>query len=101
MPVLFVSVESPQTRNLFVGQVMTGALVSKMMMCWRQVFSRPQASRAVQVRSIPARPVQLGGVGASVYVMVTGWLKLPVVVAVPVLFVPVESPQFTCLSIGQ
>src|SRR5436190_17260032 len=94
IPVLLVAMESPQRRNLLVGQVMAGGFVSAMVMCCRQLLSRPQASLAVQVRSMPGRPVQLGGVGASLKVIVTGWLKLPVIVAVPVAFVPVGSPQF-------
>ena len=64
-PVLAGSVESPQARTLSGGQVMTGGVVSAKLMCWMQLAVLPQLSVAVQVRSIPAWPVQLVGVAES------------------------------------
>ena len=51
------------------GQVITGGVVSTNWMCCRQVAVLPQASVAFHVRSMPAWPVQLAGVAASVKVM--------------------------------
>ena len=45
----------------------------------------PQASVAYQVRSMPASPVQLAGVAASVWLIVGLPPQLSVAVAVPVL----------------
>src|SRR5438093_10408121 len=64
-PVLLVSVDSPHWRCLSGGQVITGAVFSTKFRCWTQVEKLPQSSVAFQVRSIPALPVQLAGVGAS------------------------------------
>src|SRR5439155_1432751 len=101
VPVLLGSVESPQASTLSAGQVMTGLVVSAKVMCCTQLLLLWQASSAVQVRSMPASPVQLTGVAASVWVMVTGWPQLSVAVAVPVLLGSVESPQAKTLSAGQ
>src|SRR5919197_984424 len=70
-------------------------------MCWRQVAVLPQPSVAVQVRSIPATPVQLAGVPASANVIVTGAAQLSVAVAEPVLPGSVEAPHWSCWSGGQ
>src|SRR6266496_1435161 len=70
-------------------------------MCWTQVATLWQASSAIQVRSMPALPVQLAAVGASLCVMVIGWPQLSVAVAEPVLLGSVESPQARSLSDGQ
>src|SRR6266496_1966386 len=50
---------------------------------------------------MPALPVQLAAVGASLSVMVTGWPQLSVAVAEPVLLGSVESPHARTLSAGQ
>src|SRR2546427_233294 len=50
---------------------------------------------------MPARPVQLAGVAASVCVIVTVWPQLSVAVAVPVLDGSVEPPHSRFLSGGQ
>src|ERR1051325_6476839 len=71
-PVLLGSEESPHARILFAGQVITGAVVSAKTRCWTQVAMLPHPSVAFHVRSMPGLPVQLAGVGASVWVMVTG-----------------------------
>src|SRR5438093_794070 len=43
-PVLLVPVESPQASTLFIGQVITGSVVSAKVMCCTQVAKLPQAS---------------------------------------------------------
>src|SRR5881628_2852477 len=101
LPVLAVAVESPQARTLSAGQLMTGGVMSAKVMCWTQVLLLPQASSAFQVRSMPALPVQLAGVAASVKVRVTLWPQLSVALALPVLAGAVESPQARTLSAGQ
>src|SRR5207249_2088209 len=63
--VLLGSVESPHCSILSAGQVMSGGVVSTNVMCWTQVLELPQASVAVQVRSMPGLPVQLAAVAAS------------------------------------
>src|SRR5881296_1358909 len=66
VPVLAGAVESPQASTLSAGQAITGLVVSAKVMCCTQVVMLPQASVAFQVRSMPASPVQLAGVAASV-----------------------------------
>src|SRR6266536_6133065 len=100
-PVLLGSVESPHARTLSNGQVITGGVVSAKVMCWTQVATLWQASSAIQVRSMPALPVQLAAVGASLCVIVTAWPQLSVALAKPVLLGSVESPQAKALSSGQ
>src|SRR5881396_3828598 len=100
-PVLLGSVESPHCNCLSGGQVITGGVVSTKVMCWTQVAMLPQLSVAVQVRSMPALPVQLAGVGASLKVMPGSPPQLSVAVARPVLLGSVESPHCNCLSGGQ
>src|ERR1051326_675107 len=70
-------------------------------MCCTQVEELPHSSVAFQVRSIPAWPVQLAGVAASVNVIVGDPPQLSVAVAVPVFAGAVESPHCNCLSGGQ
>src|SRR5436309_1821543 len=70
-------------------------------MCWMQVAVLPQPSVALQVRSIPGTPVQLGGVPASAKVIATGAAQLSVAVAEPVLDGSVEAPHWSCRSGGQ
>src|SRR5947207_6599047 len=72
-PVLLVPVESPQANTLSAGQVMTGLVVSLNVMCWMQLALFWQASTAVQVRSMPALPVQLAAVGAWLKVIESGF----------------------------
>src|SRR6266496_2125704 len=100
-PVLLGSVESPHARTLSSGQLITGGVVSAKVRCWTHVATLWQASSAVHVRSMPALPVQLAAVGASLWVMVTGWPQLSVAVAEPVLLGSVESAQARILSSGQ
>src|SRR5207247_10918544 len=83
VPVFAGAVESPQASALSAGQVITGGVVSAKVMCWTQVLMLPQASVAFQVRSMPALPVQLAGVAASVNVMAGVPPQLSVAVAVP------------------
>src|SRR5437660_1225131 len=92
LPVAPMSVESWQLTVLSAGQVMTGGVVSTNVMCWTQVEELPQASIASQVRSMPAWPVQLAGVAASVNVIVGDPPQLSVAVEVPVFAGAVESP---------
>src|SRR5436309_7960796 len=67
-------------------------------MCWTQVAVFPQASLAVQVRSIPPRqPV----ICASVLEITGAPPQLSLAVAVPVLLGSVESPHSRPLSAGQ
>src|SRR5437867_8102265 len=100
-PVFAGAVESPHCNCLSGGQVITGGVVSTKVMCWTQVAMLPQLSVAVQVRSMPALPVQLAGVGASLKVMPGSPPQLSVAVARPVLLGSVESPHCNCLSGGQ
>src|SRR5438128_8864538 len=65
VPVLAGSVESPQASTLSAGQLMFGAMVSAKVMCCTQLLVLWQASDAYQVRLMPAWPVQLAAVGAS------------------------------------
>ena len=69
---------------------------------WTQVLKLLQASVAFQVRSIPAFPVQLAGVAASVKVIIVvpPEQKLDAV-ALPVIDVSEEAPHCNCLSGGQ
>src|SRR5947208_14655555 len=85
VPVLAGAVEAPQASTLSAGQVITGSVVSAKVMCCTQLAKLPQASVAFQVRSIPAWPVQLAAVPASVNVMAEVDPKCAVEVAVPVL----------------
>src|SRR5881409_2438159 len=101
VPVSAGSVESPQAKTLSAGQAIPGGVVSAKLMCCTQVLMLPQASWAFQVRAMPALPVQLAGVAASVKVMVTGWPQLSVALALPVLAGAVQSPQARTLSAGQ
>src|SRR5215831_13861866 len=87
--------------DMLPGQLITGGIVSTKVMCWTQVLKLPHASVAFQVRSIPGLPVQLGGVGASVELIVTVPPQLSVAVAEPVFDGSVESPHCNCLSGGQ
>ena len=81
------------------GQLMRGAVLSTKMMCWVQIADWPPLLVAVQMRLMPARPVQFAGVATSVKVRVT--LPPPqasLAVARPVLFVVVDSPHCKNLS---
>src|SRR5713226_8853286 len=71
VPVLAGAVEAPHCTCLSGGQVITGGVVSTNVMCCTQVLMLLLASVAFHVRSIPACPVQLAGVAASVKVIVT------------------------------
>src|SRR2546428_118484 len=66
LPVLVGLVESPQARTLSSGQWSRGAVVAGKVSCCMWVLLLVQASVAFQVRSMPAWPVQLAGVAASV-----------------------------------
>src|SRR5437773_2363249 len=101
LPVSAGSLESPQAKTLSAGQVISGGVVSAKVMCCTQVVIFPQASVAFQVRSMPALPVQLAGVAASVCVMAGVPPQLSVAVALPVSAESVESPQAKTLSAGQ
>jgi hypothetical protein len=71
-------------------------------MCWVQLTEFPQSSLAVQVRSIPARPVQLTAAAASMWLKVTAPGQVPpLAVAEPVLVESLESPQASSTSDGQ
>src|SRR5439155_10321753 len=57
---------------------------------------------ADQMRSMPAWPVQLVGAATSVKLIVAlPPPQLPLAVATPVLFVPVDSPHCNCRAGGQ
>src|SRR5882724_12291848 len=84
LPVMAGRVESPQASTLSSGQLMLGAMVSAKLMCCTQLLVLWQASEAYQVRSMPAWPVQLAAVGASLWAVITVPLQLsPVLVALP------------------
>src|SRR5207244_3091620 len=100
-PVLLGAVDAPHWSCLSAGQAITGAVVSTKSMCWTQVEKFPHPSVAFQVRSIPAFPVQLAGVGASVDVMATAPPQLSVAVAEPVVAGAVDAPHWSCLSAGE
>src|ERR1041385_5949575 len=80
---------------------MLGGVVSTNVMCCVQIEVPPPGSVAVQMRSMPARPVQLVGVATSVNVIVGLPLQPATAVAAPVVFVAVESPHCNCRSAGQ
>src|SRR6059036_1612547 len=80
---------------------MLGGVVSTKLMCCVQIEAPPPGSVAVQMRSTPARPVQLVGVATSIKLMVGLPLQPARAVAAPVLFVAVESPHCNCRSAGQ
>ena len=82
-------------------QMLVGGMVSTKVMCWTQVTMLPQVSVAFQVRSMPAFPVQLAEVAASVWLIVGLPPQLSVAVAEPVSLGSVESPHWSCLSAGQ
>src|SRR5438093_7122401 len=100
-PVFAGAVESPHCNCLSGGQAITGGVVSTKVMCCTHVAMFPQASVAFQVRSMPALPVQLAGVAASLNVMAGVPPQLSVAVAEPVFAGAVESPQASTLSAGQ
>src|SRR5881628_3213397 len=100
-PVCPGSVGSPHWSWRSGGQVIVGAVVSTNVRCWTQVALLPQPSVAVQVRSMPARPVQLAFVPASANVIVTGAWQLSVAVAEPVWPGSVGSPHWSWRSGGQ
>src|SRR5437867_4141232 len=80
---------------------MAGGVLSAKLMCWVQTDDWPLMLVAVQMRSMPVRPVQLAGVATSEWVMVAlPPPQLPVAVAVPVLDGSVDSPHCNCLSTG-
>src|SRR2546422_11663955 len=83
-PVWLGSVASPHWSCWSGGQVIVGGVVSTNVRCWTQVAVLPQPSVAVQVRSMPARPVQLAFVPASAKVIVTRAWQLSPAVAEPV-----------------
>src|SRR6266705_5072806 len=58
-PVEFVPVSAGHSSTRFGGQVMTGGVVSRTVMVWRQLLLLPQASVAVQVRAMTLVPPQL------------------------------------------
>jgi len=64
-PVAFVEVESVHAIVLFVGQVMTGGVVSVTVMVWLAVLVLPHASLAVQVRVMLLACGQAPGVVSS------------------------------------
>src|SRR5438477_6485927 len=101
VPVLLGAVQSPHATTLPYTPLFRSGVSSAKVICWTQALYLPQASVAFQVRSIPALPVQLAAVAASVYAMVTAPPKLSVAVAVPVLLGAVESPHARTLSAGQ
>src|SRR6266498_3609106 len=100
-PVLLGSVESPHSRTLSRGHEITGGVRSAKVRCWTHVATLWQASSAIQVRSMPAWPVQLAAVGASLCVIVTGWPQLSVAVAEPVLPGSRSEEHTSTLSSGQ
>src|SRR5213593_613223 len=63
---------------------MLGSVVSTKLMCWVQIEAPPPGSVAVQMRSTPARPVQLVGVATSAKLMVGLPLQPAMAVAAPV-----------------
>src|SRR5437899_12435634 len=81
---------------------MVGGVVSAKVMCCVQVEVWLPLLMAIQVRSMPVRPVQLAGVVTSVKVTVA--VPPPqsaLAVATPVLLVAVDSPHCNCRSSGQ
>src|SRR5262245_34122728 len=83
-PVCAGSLASPHCSCASGGQVTTGAVVSTKRMCWTQLDTLLHASVAVQVRSMPATPVQPAAAAASVCAMVGAAPQLSVAVAEPV-----------------
>src|SRR5689334_5806006 len=70
-------------------------------MVWTQVASLPEASVAFQVRWMPAWPVQLPAIGASLWVIAGFPSQMSVAVALPVLLGSVEAPHSNCTFAGQ
>src|SRR5207247_8969340 len=101
LPVSAGSVESPQAKTLSAGQAITGGVLSAKLMCCTHVLILPHASLAFQVRSMPALPVQLAGVAASVCVMTGVPPPLSVAVALPVSAGSVEAPAGQTLVAGE
>ena len=90
-----------QPKLLPVGTVTVGAVVLVKVMDCTQLAELPEASVAVHVREMPARPVQLTGPAASVYVTFGLGSQVSVAVAVPVLLTLVDWPHVTVTFAGQ
>src|SRR6266568_9252179 len=58
-PVKLVLVSAGHSSTTFVGQVITGGVVSSTVIVWTQLLLLPQASAAVQVRAMTLVPPQL------------------------------------------
>src|SRR5437899_12146565 len=98
-PVLLVEVSAGHSSTRFVGQVMTGPVVSRTVMVWTHEAKLPQASVAVQVRAMIFVPLQLL-VTESEYITVTG-LHVSLAVATPVTLVVVMAGHSRTKSGGQ
>src|SRR6266567_1127116 len=99
MPVTFVVGLAGHSRTAFEGQVMDGGVTSRTMIVWTQLEVLPQASVAVQVRTmvfVPAHPFVTESLKAIVV-----WLHPSCAVATPVALVPVSAGQSNVLSGGQ
>src|SRR6187399_1429972 len=69
-------------------------------MCWTHWLWLPQASVAVQVRSIPAWPVQLAADTSVCVIVGVPPPQLSVAVAVPVFDGSLEAPHWRAASAG-
>src|SRR5690349_6482269 len=87
VPVLVVVGGTVHSKVMFVGQLITGAVVSWNRIACTQLARLPQPSVAVQVRKIVPLPVQLVVLNASAKLMLVTPLHVSVAVARPVLIV--------------
>jgi len=92
---------SRQLMVTLTGQVMTGGVISCIVIVCRQVDTLPQASVAVQVRAIVLLPGQLPTALESLKVIIGAGSQLSVAVAVPLAAGVTGSWQLMVTFAGQ
>ena len=101
VPVPAAAVAASHSTVTFAGQVMSGAVVSIMVMVWVQLLLLPQLSVAVQVRVMLDAPAQLPAAMLSDKAMTGVLVQLSVALAVPVSAAAVEASHSTVTLAGQ
>ena len=101
VPVPAAAVAASHSTVTFAGQVMSGAVVSIMVMVWVQLLLLPQSSVAVQVRVMLDAPAQLPAAMLSDKAMTGVLVQLSVAVAEPVSAAAVEASHSRVTLAGQ
>src|SRR5438477_11458124 len=100
-PVFFVVAATVHSRVMFVGQTITGGIVSLKLMVCRQVELFPQPSLAVHVRRIVPLPVQFVVPKASTKLMFVIFPYASVFLSAPVLLVVAATVHSRVMFVGQ